>query len=122
MFNITWLCAVWRGKRTGHPTPFNSWLSMPRIGGMGCVVCVFMSVCLCVHVQVYACAWLCGYVYLVPALYEDPTSLQADNCTYIHVAWHVGFSETLQFKMTCMGFEYQWHILGVKQGVCWMGS
>jgi hypothetical protein len=20
----------------------------------------------------------------VPALYEDPTSLQADNCTYIH--------------------------------------
>jgi hypothetical protein len=34
-------------------------------------------------VQVYVCAWVCGYVDLVPALYEDPTILWADNCTYI---------------------------------------
>jgi hypothetical protein len=40
----------------------------------------------CMHVQVYACAWLCEYAHLVPALYEDPTSLRADNCTYIHDA------------------------------------
>jgi hypothetical protein len=46
-FIVTWLCAVWRGKGTRHPTPFNSWLSMPPSGGMGCVVCVFMSVCVC---------------------------------------------------------------------------
>jgi len=51
---------------------------------MGCVVCVFMSVCLCMHVQVYVYAWVCGYAHLVPALYEDPFSLWADNCTYIH--------------------------------------
>jgi hypothetical protein len=51
---------------------------------MGCVVCVFMSVCLLAHMQVYACARVCGYAHLVPALYEDPTSLRADNCTYIH--------------------------------------
>jgi len=44
-----------------------------------------MSVCLCVHVQVYACAWVCGYAHLVLALYEDPTSLWADNCTYIQL-------------------------------------
>jgi hypothetical protein len=50
---------------------------------MGWAVCVFMSVCLRVHVQVYACAWVCGYMHLAPALYEDPTSLRADNCTYI---------------------------------------
>jgi hypothetical protein len=55
---------------------------------MGCAVCVFMSVCLCVHVQVYVCAWVCGYAHLVPALYEDPTSLWADNCTYIHTYIH----------------------------------
>jgi uncharacterized integral membrane protein len=41
-----------------------------------------MSACLRVHVQVYAWAWVCGYAHLVPALYEDPTSLRADNCTY----------------------------------------
>jgi hypothetical protein len=34
-------------------------------------------------VPVCACAWVCGYAHLVPALYEDPTSLWADNCTYI---------------------------------------
>jgi hypothetical protein len=45
-FIVTWLCAVRRGKGTGHPTPFNSWLSTPRGSGMGCAVCVFMSVCM----------------------------------------------------------------------------
>jgi hypothetical protein len=81
-FIVTWMCAVRRGKGTGHPTPFNSWLSMPGGGGMGSAVCVFMSVYL--RVQVYACAWVCGYAHLVPALYGDPTSLRADNCTCIH--------------------------------------
>jgi hypothetical protein len=55
-FIFTWLCAVRRGKGTGHPTPFNSWLSTPRGGGMGCAICVFMSVCLRVHV----CMWVCA--------------------------------------------------------------
>jgi hypothetical protein len=52
---------------------------------MGCALCVFMSVCLHAHVQVYACVCVCGYAPLVPALYGDPTSLRADNCTYIHL-------------------------------------
>jgi hypothetical protein len=49
-FIIAWLCAVRRGKGTGHPTPFNSWLSTPRSGGMGCAVRghVCMQVCVCV--------------------------------------------------------------------------
>jgi hypothetical protein len=83
-FIVTWLCVVQKGKGTGYPIPFNSWLSTPHGGGMGCAIYVFMSVCLHVHVLVYACAWVCGYAHLVPALYEDPTRLQADNCTYIH--------------------------------------
>jgi hypothetical protein len=86
-FIITWLCAVQRGKGTGHPTPFNPWLSMPCGGGMGCAVCVFMCVCLHVCVQVYACAWVCWYVHLVPALYEDPTSLWYVH-TYVHACVH----------------------------------
>jgi hypothetical protein len=81
-FIITWLCAVRRGKGTGHPTPFNSWLSTPRSGGMGCAV--RGHVCM----QVYACTCVCMYAHLVPALYEDPTSLRADNYTYIHTYIH----------------------------------
>jgi len=27
---------------------------------------------------------VCVYAHLVPALYEDPTSLRADNCTYMY--------------------------------------
>jgi hypothetical protein len=49
MHFVTWLCAVRMEKGTGHPTQFNSWLSTPRSGGMGCAVCVFMSACLSVH-------------------------------------------------------------------------
>jgi hypothetical protein len=94
-FIVAWLCAVWRRKGTGHPTPFNSWLSTPRGCGMGCAVCVFMSVCLHVHVQVYACACVCGYARLVPALYEDSTSLRAHNCTYIHIG---NFRPTLRWR------------------------
>jgi hypothetical protein len=73
-FIVAWLCAVRRGKGTGHPTPFYSWLSTPRSGGMGCAV--RGHVCVCV------------YAHLVPALYEDRTSLQADNYTYIHTYIH----------------------------------
>jgi hypothetical protein len=39
---------------TGHPTAFNSWLSTPCSGGMGCAVhghvCMQVSVCACVCV------------------------------------------------------------------------
>jgi hypothetical protein len=73
-YMTAWLCAVWRGKGTGHHTPFNSWLSMPHSGGMGCAVCGH------VWMQVYVCA----HAHLVPALYEDPTSLRAGNCTHTH--------------------------------------
>jgi hypothetical protein len=66
---------------------YNCWLSTPRSGGMGCAIYVFMSVCLRVHVQVYACAWVCEYAHLVPAMYGDPTSLRAENCTYILHYW-----------------------------------
>jgi hypothetical protein len=31
-FIVAWMCAVRRGKGTGHPTPFNSWLNTPRGG------------------------------------------------------------------------------------------
>jgi hypothetical protein len=72
-FIVTWLCAVQRGKGTGHPTPFNCWLSTPRSGGMG--RSVHGPVCM----QVYVCV----YAHLVPAVYGVPTSLRADNCTYI---------------------------------------
>jgi hypothetical protein len=86
---------------TGHPTPFNSWLSMPCRGGMGCAVCVFMSVCLCV----YACAWVCGYAHLVPALYEDLTSLQADNCTHTHARTHArAHAHTHSDQYCCKSF------------------
>jgi hypothetical protein len=45
-FNIASLCAVRREKGTGHPTPFNCWLSTPR-SGVWCVLCVGMCVCMC---------------------------------------------------------------------------
>jgi hypothetical protein len=73
-FIVTWLCVVRKGKGSGHPTPFNSWLSTPRNDGMGCAV--RGHVCM----QVYECVYV--YAHLVPALYEDPTRLRADNCTY----------------------------------------
>jgi hypothetical protein len=76
-FFVTWLCAVRRGKWTGHPNPFNSWLSTPRGGGI-----------MCIYECVPACAWVCGYAHLVPALYEDPSSLRADNCTCMHACIH----------------------------------
>jgi hypothetical protein len=49
-FIVTWLCAVRRGKGTGHPIPFNSWLSTPRGGGMGCA-----CVCMCRYMLVHGC-------------------------------------------------------------------
>jgi hypothetical protein len=80
------------GKGTGHPTPFNSRLSTPRSGGMGCAICVFMCV--------PACAWMCGYAHLVLALYEDPTSLRADNYTYVRTYMH-----TDQYSLDRKGLE-----------------
>jgi hypothetical protein len=61
LFIVAWLYTVRRGKGTGHPTPFNSWLSTPRGCGMGCAVCVFMSgwygvCCMCIYEYVPACA------------------------------------------------------------------
>jgi hypothetical protein len=58
-FIVAWLCAVQRGKGTGHPTPFNSWLSMPRSGGMRCAVHAGM----CVH----ACIWCQHCMRIQPA-------------------------------------------------------
>jgi hypothetical protein len=52
-FIVAWLCTVRRGKGTGHPTPFSSWLSTPRSGGTGCAV--HGHVCM----QVYVCACVC---------------------------------------------------------------
>jgi hypothetical protein len=66
-FIVAWLCAVQRGKGTGHPTPFNSWLSMPRGGAMGCAVCVFMSVCLHVHGGVGMHIWCQHCMRIQPA-------------------------------------------------------
>jgi hypothetical protein len=75
-FNVAWLYAVRRGKWTDHPTTFNSWLIKPHIGGMPCAVrghvCMHAGICMCMFM----------YAHLVPALYWDPTSLRADNCTY----------------------------------------
>jgi hypothetical protein len=34
------------------------------------------------------CVRVCVYAHLVPALYEDPTSLRADNCTYVRTYIH----------------------------------
>jgi hypothetical protein len=79
-FIVTWLCAVQRGKGTGHPTPFNSWLSTPRSGGMGCAV----------HGHVCN-AGMCVHVHLVLALYRDPTILWADNCKRTHACAHTHY-------------------------------
>jgi hypothetical protein len=45
-------------------------------------MCIYECVPACAGICV--CAWVCGYAHLVLALYEDPTSLRADNCTYIY--------------------------------------
>jgi hypothetical protein len=66
-FIVTWVCAVRRGKGTGHPTSFNSRLSTPRGGGMGCAVCVVMSVCLCVHGCVCMRIWCRHCMRIQPA-------------------------------------------------------
>jgi hypothetical protein len=36
---------------------------------------------------------LCVHAHLVPALYEDPASLRADDCTYIHTYIHTKAEE-----------------------------
>jgi len=72
------LCAVQRGKGTGHPTPFNSsqW---------------WYGVCCA-----WACVHACMHVYLVLALYEDPISLWADNCTHTHTHTELCGGQTLR--------------------------
>jgi hypothetical protein len=76
-FIVAWLCVVRRGKGTGQPSQFNYWLSTTCGGGMGC------------DVRGHVCMCECVYAHLVPVLYEDPTSLRADNCTYTHTHTHI---------------------------------
>jgi hypothetical protein len=56
-FIVAWLCAVRKGKGTGYPTPFNSWLSTPRSGGVGCAVHGHVCVCVCARASGAGTVW-----------------------------------------------------------------
>jgi hypothetical protein len=56
----------------------------PGLARLAVVVWGVLYVYECVPV----CAGVCGYAHLVPALYEDPTNIRADNWTYIHTYIH----------------------------------
>jgi hypothetical protein len=81
-FIVTWLCAVRRGKGTGHPTPFNSCLSTPRSGGMGCAV--RGHVCM----QVCVCACVCMRIWCRHCLRMQPAFGLMTVHTYIHTYIH----------------------------------
>jgi hypothetical protein len=92
-FIITWLCAVRRGKGTGHPTPFDSWLSMPRSGCMGRALGVFMSVCMCRYMRVHGCmgmrTWCRHCMRIQPAFGLITVH------TYIHTYIHTFLTRTI---------------------------
>jgi len=73
-----------------------------------------MQVCVCACVCVCVC--VCVYAHLVPALYEDPTSLRADNCTYIHTYIHTYISFSITNSKCVSSFVGRYDMYGNLEG------